>query len=230
MAKFEVVAVTLMGNPNVGVYVHATDKYVLVPEGVEEDKLSLIAEVFGIEPVQVTVNGSRLVGVFVAGNERGLLLPSTSGDEELALIRKALGDSIIVEKLPSRNNAVGNLVAANSKAALVYPGLERDALKIVRDVLDVEVEARPIAGISTVGSALVVTNKGGVVHPDASEEEVEFLSSFFGVPILTGTVNFGVAYVRTGLAANSRGAIVGAETSGPEIARIQMALGGGGGE
>ena len=230
MAKFEVVAVTLMGNPNVGVYVHATDKYVLVPEGVEEDKLSLIAEVFGIEPVQVTVNGSRLVGVFVAGNERGLLLPSTAGDEEVALIRRALGDSIIVEKLPSRNNAVGNLVAANSKAALVYPGLERDALKIVRDVLDVEVEARPIAGISTVGSALVVTNKGGVVHPDASEEEVEFLSSFFGVPILTGTVNFGVAYVRTGLAANSRGAIVGAETSGPEIARIQMALGGGGGE
>jgi len=230
LAKFEVVALTIMGNSNVGVYIHATDDYVLVPRGIEEDKKRVIGDVLGGEPLEVIINGSRLVGVFSAGNERGLLLPATVSEDEVAEIKRLLGDSVIVEKLPSRNNAVGNLVAANSRAALVYPGLERHALKVVRDVLDVEVEARPVAGVSTVGSVLAVTNRGGLVHPDASEEEVEFLSDLFGVPVLTGTVNFGVAYVRTGLAANSRGAIVGAETSGPEIARIQMALGGGGGE
>ncbi len=229
--KFEVVAVNLMGNPNVGVYIHATDKYVIIPEGIEEDKKSIIREVLGLEPIEASINSSRLIGVFVGGNERGLLLPSTVPEDEVEAVRRALGDGVIVEKLPSRNNAVGNLIAANSRAALVYPGLEREALRVVRDVLDVEVEARAIAGVSTVGSAIVVTNRGGIVHPDVTEEELEFLTSLFGVPVLTGTVNFGVAYVRTGLVANSKGALVGAETSGPEIARIQMALGGGvGGE
>ncbi len=230
MAKFEIVSMTIMGNPNVGVYIQATDKYVLAPEGLEEDKKETIREVMGVEVYEVTVNASRLIGVFAAGNSRGLLLPATAGDDEVERIRKLLGDSVIVEKLPSRNNAVGNLIVANDRAALAYPGLEKEALKIVRDVLDVEVEARSVAGVSTVGSVVVVTNKGGVVHPDATEDELEFLSSLFGVPVLTGTVNFGVAYVRTGLVANSRGALVGADTSGPEIARLQMALGGGGSE
>jgi len=98
---------------------------------------------------------------------------------------------------------------------------------VIRDVLGVEVVKRSIAGIPTVGSVLVVTNRGGLIHPDAEEEEVKALSEIFRVPILTGTVNFGVSFVRIGLVANSYGAIVGEETQGPEIARIHMALGGG---
>lgn len=227
MARFEVQALSIMGNSNIGVYVFATDSYVLVPKGIEADKKEVIADIFKVEPVETTIAGTRLVGVLAGGNDKGLLLPSNIEDEELRFLKKSLGDGVVIERLPSRNNAVGNLIAANSKAALVYPDMERNAVKIIRDVLDVEVFERPIAGVSTVGSVIAVTSRGGLVHPDATEEEVEFLTEVFGVPFLTGTVNFGVAFVRTGLAANSRGAIVGEDTSGPEIARIQMALGGG---
>ena len=225
--KFEVVVLNIMGNSNVGVYMYATDKYVLVPPGLEAEKKELIADVLGVEPVEVTVAGTKLIGVLVGGNEKGLLVSPTVSDEELRTLRKALGDGVVVDILPSRNNAVGNLIAANSRAAVVYPGLEREAVKKIEDVLDVEVVERPVAGVSTVGSVLAVTNRGGLVHPDATEEELDYLSRLFGVPVQTGTVNFGVAFVRTGLVANSRGAIVGEETRGPEIARIQMVLGGG---
>ncbi len=227
MVKFEVQTLSIMGNSNVGVYIFATDSYVLVPKGIDPEKKNIIAEVFKLDPIEVTIAGTRLIGVLVGGNDKGLLVPTNIEDDELRLLKKSLGDSVIVETLPSRNNAIGNLIAANSKAALVYPELEKSALKIIRDTLDVEVFERPIAGVSTVGSVVAVTGRGGLVHPDATEEEVKFLSDTFGVPFLTGTVNFGVAFVRTGLAANSWGAIVGEETSGPEIARIQMALGGG---
>lgn len=227
MAKFEVQALSIMGNSNVGVYIVATDSYVLVPKGIEPERKEIIGEVLKLEPIETTIAGTRLVGVLAGGNNKGLLVPSNIEDDELRALKRILGDGVIVEVLPSRNNAVGNLIAANSRAALVYPELEKDAIKIIRDVLDVEVYQRAIAGVSTVGSVVAVTDRGGLVHPDATEEEVRFLSEIFGVPILTGTVNFGVAFVRTGLAANSRGAIVGEETSGPEIARIQMALGGG---
>jgi len=218
---------TIMGNPNIGVYIAATDKYVLVPQGLEEEKISIIREILRVEPIEATIAGTKLLGVLIGGNEYGLLLSSSAEEEEVKAIKKALGDGIIVEVLKSRNNAVGNLVSANSKAALVYPGLEKDVVKRIEDVLNVEVFQRSIAGVSTVGSVVAVTNRGGLVHPDASEEEIRFLSEIFKVPILTGTVNFGIGFVRTGLVANSWGAIVGAETSGPEIARIQMALGGG---
>ncbi len=227
MAKFEVALLNLMGNSNIGVYLQASEKYVLVPPGIGEEELSTIREVLRAEIVEALIGGSRLLGVLAAGNSRGLLLGSTVREEEVKRIRESLGDSVQVEVLSSKNNAVGNLIACNDRAALVYPGLERDALDLIRDVLDVEVEERMIAGIGTVGSIIVVTNKGGLVHPDATDDEIEFLSSFFGVPFLTGTVNFGVSFVRTGLVANTKGALVGGETRGPEIARIQMALGGG---
>ncbi len=229
MEKFEVETLTIMGNSNVGVYMYATDRYVLVPEGLEEEKKAIVREVLRTELVEATVAGTRLIGVLAGGNSRGLLVSTTTTEDEIRVLKTALGDGVVVEVLPSRNNAVGNLIAANDKAALVYPGIEREALSIIRDVLDVEVVTRPVAGVSTVGSVVAVTNRGGLVHPDATEEELRFLSELFGVPFLTGTVNFGVAFVRTGVVANSRGAIVGQETSGPELARIQMALGGGGG-
>ncbi len=228
MARFDIQTLTIMGNPNVGVYMTATDKYAIIPMGIEDEKKEVIKEVLDVEIYEATIAGTRLIGVLVGGNENGLLLSSSVSDDELRMLKKALGNGVVVEILRSRNNAVGNLLAANGKAALVYPKLEKDAIKIIEDVLDVEVFQRSIAGVSTVGSVVAVTNQGGIVHPDASDDEVRFLSDIFRVPILTGTVNFGIGFVRTGLVANSRGAIVGAETSGPEIARIQMALGGGG--
>ncbi|MEB3806716.1 MAG: translation initiation factor IF-6 [Desulfurococcales archaeon] len=225
--KFEIQTMTVMGNSNVGVYMFATDAYVLAPAGLDKEDKDIITEVLGVEPIETTIAGTRLIGVLASGNDKGLLVASSVSDEELRLLRRSLGDGVVVETLPSRNNAVGNLLVANSRAALVYPGLEKEALKTIQDVLDVEVFQRAIAGVSTVGSIIALNNRGGLVHPDATDEEIKFLSEVFGVPFITGTVNFGVAFVRTGLVANSRGAIVGEETSGPELARIQMALGGG---
>ena len=59
---------------------------------------------------------------------------------------------------------------------------------------------------------------------DASDEELRRLSEFFEVPVDIGTVNFGVAFIRTGLVANNYGALVGEKTTGPEILRITKAL------
>ncbi len=224
--KFEVALVTVFGNSNIGVYITASDKYVLMPEGVDSEVVDLARQVLGVEPVIGLIGQSRLLGVLAAGNSNGLLVGSTVREDELQAIKEALPD-INVSVVPSRNNAIGNLVAANDRAALVYPDFDSESIRIIRDTLDVEVVKRPIAGITTVGSVLVVTNRGGLVHPDAGEDEISFLQDLFKVPILTGTVNFGMSFVRTGLVANSRGALAGGETTGPELARIQMALSGG---
>ncbi len=223
--RFEVYKLNLFGNPNIGVYMLATDKYVIVSEGITREEEEVIESV--LRPrvlLKATVLGTRLVGVLMAGNSNGLLLPG-GAEEEVPLFEKELG--VAVGVLPSRHNAVGNIIVANDKAGLAHPGLEDQALKAASEILGVELHRRDIAGVTTVGSAIVVTNRGAVVHPDASDEEIEELSRIFGVPVEPGTVNFGMELVRTGLVANSYGALVGEETSGPEIARIQTALGGG---
>ncbi len=223
--RFQVAKLNLYGNPNIGVYILATDKYVIVPEGLTREELEVIESV--LRPrvlLEATIMGTRLIGVLLAGNSHGLLLPS-GAEEEVSKFEKELG--VAVGVLPSRHNAVGNIIVANDKAGLAHPGLDDEALKAASEVLGVEIHRRDIAGVTTVGSAIVVTNRGGLVHPDVGEEELEELRRIFGVPIEPGTVNFGMELVRTGLVANSYGALVGEETSGPEIARIQTALGGG---
>ncbi|MEN3000168.1 MAG: translation initiation factor IF-6 [Acidilobaceae archaeon] len=225
--RFEVAKLSLNGNPNIGVYIYSSEDYALVPPGTEEKAKGLITEVLGVERLgEVTLFSTRLLGVLLAGNRNGLLLPRTATEEEQRKIREIVGD-VNVAVLDTRENALGNLLASNSRAAVVYPQMDQEALRVVRDTLGVEVVKMTVCGSGVVGSVLVVTDKGGLVCPEASDEEVRSLQEIFGVPLMQGTVNFGVSLIRVGLIANSKGALVGEETTGPEIARIQTALGGG---
>lgn len=208
-------------------YIYASEDYALVPPGTEEKAKQLIAEVLAVERVgEITLLSTRLLGVLLAGNKNGLLLPRMVTEEEQKRVKEIVGD-VNVAVLKAKENALGNLLASNSKAAVVYPYMDQEALRVVRDTLEVEVVKTTVCGSSVVGSVVVVTDRGGLVCPEASDEEVKSLQDLFGVPLMQGTVNFGVSLIRVGLVANSKGALVGEETTGPEIARIQTALGGG---
>lgn len=226
MRRYEVAKLSIHGNPNIGAYIQASDSYVLLPPEMEEKDVKLASEVLGTERlVKTTVLSTRLLGTLTAGNSRGLLLPRGVSEEERRRIAEALSD-VSVSVLDARENALGNLIAANDRAAAVYPKLDRSAMRLISDVLGVEVVPMTLCGTGVVGSVLVVTSRGGIVCSETSEEELKALRELFKVPIIQGTVNFGVSLIRVGLVANSYGALVGEETTGPEIARIQMALGG----
>lgn len=215
------------GNPNIGVYIVANNRIALTPLEIGTREIETIEEVLGVEVYKTTVSGTGLLGVLLALNDNGIIVPRTASDSEIKKIKSiAKKNGMNFGVLQSRNNAVGNMVLANNKAALVYPELEDDSIKIIRDVLGVEVERRSIIGIPTVGSLGVVTDRGGIVHRDVPEDELDWLSKYFGVNIISGTINFGVSFIKTGLVANTKGGLVGSETMGPELVRIQMALGG----
>ena len=131
-----------------------------------------------------------------------------------------------VEVLNLRTTALGNVILANDNAALVYPEFSDAEARQIKEALEVdEVKKGRIAHVSVVGSVGVVTDKGGIVHIDATDEEIKELSELFKTNIDIGTVNFGSAFVRSGLVANNKGILVGSSTTGPEILRIQKALG-----
>ena len=95
---------------------------------------------------------------------------------------------------------------------------------MIADTLGVEVVPCNIAGLPYVGSLATATNKGVLAHPMLKEDERKVLNDVFKVPVDVGTVNCGIPYVSTGLLGNSRGAVVGLLTTGPEMFIIGQAL------
>jgi len=209
------------GSPNLGAFCRVTDHWLLQSLSNDPTKKAL-ESLFGMESVVASLGHSTLVGILTVGNANGLLVPHYTLDEELEAMQGGLG--IPVVPLESRLTALGNLILTNDRAALVSPEFSAGEVQVIRDTLDVEVEARTIAGSDLVGSYCIVTNRGLLAHPHVSEEELEELSDFFGVRADVGTINCGVPYVSIGLLANSKAAAAGYETTGPELMRISEIL------
>ncbi len=221
--SFEITPVSVFGNPNVGVYIFTNDDFTLVPPGLTEQTLRKIEQTLKTRIIEAKISDSVLLGIFVGGNNHGIVLPRIIKDYELVKLKNEV--DLPIKVIESKATAMGNVILANDHYAVVSPEMERWAKEISK-VLGVKVESRAIAGIPTVGSVAVINDKGGVVHPDASDEELDDLEKKFQVPLDIGTVNYGVPYVKTGLVANNKGAIVGDLTTGPEMARIERALSG----
>ena len=77
----------------------------------------------------------------------------------------------------------------------------------------------------TIGSCMILNKEGCLVHRDASEKDVDEISKTLSLKTDIGTVNTGSPYVRTGLIANSNGYIMGNDTTGVEMQRIDSTLG-----
>ena len=214
--------VSFNGNIYIGAFIFTNDKLTFTPHDTPSKLLNIIKEVLKTKVLQIKIMDSSIVGILMAGNNKGIILPYLVKDEELEILRKSIGDELNIGVLPSKKTAVGNIILANDKAALVHPELDKKTLKFIEDVLDVPVEQGTIAGIPTVGSVAVVTNKGMLVHPETSAEELKFLEELFKVRVDVGTVNFGVSFIKTGIVVNSYGALVGERTTGPEIMRIEQ--------
>ncbi|MCD6372594.1 MAG: translation initiation factor IF-6 [Thermococcus sp.] len=215
-------------SPYLGVYGTATDRLVLIREGLGEKKLEVLREVLKVPLIETSIMKSRIVGIFTAGNSNAIVVPWYIWDAELERINGHLREyGIDTEVVPFQSTltALGNLILANDNAALVSAKFSREEAKRLEEVLGVEVERGMIGDFHAVGSVGVVTNRGGLVHPEATDEELEWLRDLFKVDIYVGTANMGVPFVGSCMLANSHGVVVGHLTTGPEIVKIEEALG-----
>jgi translation initiation factor 6 len=218
-----VLRAALSGSTYVGVFTRATDDCLLVRPDAPEDTVEEFAEELEVSALPTTVGGSSTVGALVAGNENGLLVSSRISDRERETIEETTG--LPVTELPGRINAAGNVVLANDTGAYVHPDLPRKAVQAVQDGLGVPVERGELGGVRTVGTAAVATNEGVLCHPKSTDQELDFLEDHLDVHADIGTINYGAPLVGSGLVANDSGYVVGRETTGPELGRIEDALG-----
>lgn len=209
------------GSPCVGVFCKVSENIAVIPTNLTKENIGYIKETLGVDIIETGICGSSLIGPLTVLNSTGMLVTNFVYECEIKKIEEKINVTVVSDKF----NAVGNNILANDKAALVHPQLSKKTVRIIEDVLAVEVAKGTIAGLKTVGSLAVATNKGILCHPKATEEEIEKIKSLFGIPVSIGTVNYGMPYIGTGLVANTKGAITGPDTTGIELGRIEEALG-----
>ncbi len=217
-----VAKISYNGDINIGLFATATDRFVLTPPDYPR-----VDEVLHVPQIFCSVADTPLIGLFVAANSNGLLLPKIVDEKERETIKKALRDAgidINIATLRSKHTVLGNLVVCNDKGAVISENLKSSKKKI-EDVLGVEVSISRIARSKLPGSYTVATNKGFLLSNLGSEEDYEVLEKTLRVEGDLGSVNFGSCFVRSGIVANSYGYVVGEQTTGVEIARIDEALG-----
>ena len=210
-------------SPNIGIFLKTNDRFLLVPKGMAQTKSAKLCENLGVDAVPASIGESRLLGALASMNNNGVLVSRLAEDYEVSELKAATGMN--VSRLDSKLTAVGNLVAANDRCALASPALDSRALSQIRDVLGTEVERTPIGEYHQVGSLVVATNGGAAVYPGLEEKAVERIGEILGVDAYPTSVNSGVPYVASGLVANSKNAVVGTQTTGPELVFITRALG-----
>jgi translation initiation factor 6 len=214
--------VDIYRSPNIGVFLKANDRTLLVPKGLASTKCDKLSRDLEVTSVPTSIGESRLLGPLMALNGNGALVSRLAEDREITEIQRGAG--INVARLESKLTCAGNLIAANDRCALVSPVLEHRAVLQVRDVLGTEVERMAIGEFYQVGALVVATNGGAAVFPGLPELEVSRIGAFLHVDAYPTSVNKGVPFVASGLVANTRNAIVGNQTTGPELVFITRAL------
>lgn len=209
------------GYPYVGIYGMNTEKVAVLPPDLPEHTVTDVAETLGVTVVRTLINESTLIGSMMTGNSNGFIVSDLTLEKE----EEALEQHGKVARLRGKMTAAGNLILANDTAALVHPALTEKNVESIAEALKVDVKRGTIGGLKTVGMAGYATNKGLLVHPRATEEELAVLEDLFRLPVDIGTVSFGSPLVGSAILANTRGLITGTRTSGPELGRIEDALG-----
>ncbi len=208
--------------PNIGIYTSVNDEFVFMPAGFVKTKAEVLAKHLEVDYLTISVGNTRVLGALMVVNNHGLLLPQTSYPNEIEFLKKSTG--LNVDVLETKHNALGNMMSVNDRGAIVSPLIEKENLKKIQQVLDVEVIQRRIAGYNQVGAMTCSNSYGGIIHPETDEEDLKTFSNIMGVNLEPATINGGVQFLSSGALVNNKCIVVGSFTTGPEIMMLTRAF------
>ena len=217
----------IFGSNSVGVYLTVNNAYGLYPSILLEPVVEIIKSVFKEPFYPFSINNSNLVGVYTASNKYGIIVPHIIREDELNQLKKyseKLNNDYQIGVLRSIDNAFGNLIVCNDKGAIISSFL-KDYKEQIEDTLKVETVVYEFVNNYLPGSISLTNNKGCLVHPLATDEEIEIISEILKVEeVDVSTVNRGMPYLSSGAIVNDQSGIFGFECTGPEMMRLTNVL------
>ena len=215
----------LFNSPYSGVFCVTNDLLTLVPPGIPNDDMAAIGEALGTTVEVITIGGSSVLGTLVATNNKGLLVSNLVTSLELEKLEKWCKNlNLNLGILSERANAIGNNFLLNDSGGFCNERLSSSSIKDAEGIFEVAVKSQSFNGMDTLGMIGCVNNNGGLCHPDIDENERKIMQEVLDVPVMEGTVNFGMPLVGAGVIASSKGAVCGRQSTGVELGRVEEAL------
>lgn len=217
--------IKVFGGDHIGLYIKASNSYILYHSSVPERKVSLLEKELNASTIPVYLVNVLITSPFIAGNKNGIIIPylfEEYAKEELVKMMKKI--DINVGILKNKYTSLGNLILANDKGAVVSPILSIASRKIISDVLDVEIVPATIGRFSYVGSLAVSNSHGALIAPMIREDEKMVIKDILKTSLYTGTINGGVEFISSGIVVNDNGVVVGTATTGKELMTISQAF------
>ncbi len=208
------------GNQNIGVFAVTNDEFSFIAADASPSFVKDIQDALGVETELMTMAGSFLIGSLVAMNSTGAVVSGLADRVEVEAVAKKLSVAMLHDKL----NAAGNNILTNDLGAIVSPEVTDRSLKEISDALGVECVRSTLAGCTTVGSVARVTGKGCIISPDATDDDIALIKDVLKVEAVRTTVSHGVRYVGAGVLANSKGALLGDDTTPIEMGKVEDGL------
>ncbi|AIZ56365.1 translation initiation factor 6 [Candidatus Methanoplasma termitum] len=208
------------GTPNIGVYASVNESLALVAANSAPGFVEDVETVLGVETILTTISGSFVLGSLIRMNSNGAVVSGMVESTELERIKEKIHVTVLRDKV----NAAGNNVLANDHGAIINPKIGASAEKKIAEALGVQTVRSEIAGFDTVGSACVATNKGCLCNVNATDEDIGLIRDILRVNVVKGSVNHGSKHVGAGILSNSKGALVGDDTTPIEMGKIEDGL------
>lgn len=210
------------GNSLLGLYILPFKDTVLVGCDIPESLQKTISEVFDAKIRQVSIAGTPLLGVFGASDGEKMIVPHIIFDHE----KQALEDAGIDYKVVKSDlTCFGNNIAVTRHGMLANPEYEKETIEEIEAFFNITATPFTFEETPTIGSFLVHNSTHGLVTHDFSEETLQQISDILGLVLTTGTVNMGSGHVKSGVAVNDAGFLIGENSGGPEVINADEALG-----
>ncbi len=204
----------LNGSIHIGVSILTTENFAFVPIDTPDSLIDLINHTLQVKVIKVA---ERIIGTLVIGNSYGLVISNVISKEIVSQIETT---NLPVYQVPEFF-AFGNIVLANDFGGIISPIIPSEIRNNIQDTLKIKLKTTTIANSDLVGSLGYVTNNGGLITPLASEDELKNIKKTLNLhEIRIGSVNKGSEFIGSGIIGNTKGMIIGRETTGIEVMEI----------
>lgn len=211
-------------NPNIGLYIFVNDNILLIGDEVSEKDQKELERVFDLKASRTSIAGTPLLGVFIAGNNDTLVIPDIAFENEIEQLKQL---DLSVEVIKTKQTCLGNNIIVAKNQVILTKEFTEQELRQIEKAFKMPASQMQLKSTNSLGSITVINpykNKA-MVGNDITDEEFDLIEKEIGYELEAGSVNMGSPYVKSGLAVNKNGYVIGKTSGGPEINNAEEALG-----
>jgi len=194
--------------PSVGIVMHMFEDFLIASKSEKNN-----VERMNIDMKKYYIEFPIVSPYFIEYNN-GIII-SSNAPEELREILKNHFDIIEIDFI---ENTVGNIFLIGKNGIVYSHGKEEDARKISEKL---SLPAYKIKTKYLFGSISKVYNNKLLISQELNDKIIEKVKEIMGYTLDTGSINFGIPYLRYGIEINKEYLIIGKYSTGHEIVRVE---------